>query len=344
MISRERVIRTLNHQPIDRAPRDLWIAAGVEEARPDDVAEVNVRFPSDFLHVTISVDAASNPSKRHKVNNQKEGVFADSWGCVWKMGPPDSPAILVESPLAGAASLDAFHPPDELLQPVRFAKVNAACHGTGRFTVAAAELRPVERLCQLRGAETALRALAEGNVELRDLLSRLRDFFRREAGQWAKTEIDGVVLGDDLTWPSQSQKSLDLWRALILPFFREFCTVLHEHDKFAFFLANGPVRDVLDDLIEAGVDAVHAQWPLEEFVKVAAARRGRIVFWGGPENRRIESPAQPGDVRDAVFRVRKAADFGAGGIISQISWTADLPLRNVVTYFEQWLVPLPVAV
>ena len=123
--------------------------------------------------------------------------------------------------------------------------------------------------------------------------------------------------------------------------FAQFCT---NTTSSRFFSLNGPVRDVLDDLIEAGVDAVHAQWPLEEFVKVAAARRGRIVFWGGPENRRIESPAQPGDVRDAVFRVRKAADFGAGGIISQISWTADLPLRNVVTYFEQWLVPLPVAV
>ena len=294
MISRERVIRTLNHQPIDRAPRDLWIAAGIEEARPDDVAEVNVRFPSDFLHVTISVDAASNPSKRHKVNNQKEGVFADSWGCVWKTGPPDSPAILVESPLAGAASLDAFHPPDELLQPVRFAKVNAACHGTGRFTVAAAELRPVERLCQLRGAETALRALAEGNVELRDLLSRLRNFFRARSRAVGEDPDRRCRTGrrPDLALPvAEEPRSL---ACAHIALFREFCTVLHEHDKFAFFLAHGPVRDVLDDLIEAGVDAVHAQWQLEEFVKVASSRRGRIVFWGGPENRRIESPSTAG--------------------------------------------------
>lgn len=97
-------------------------------------------------------------------------------------------------------------------------------------------------------------------------------------------------------------------------------------------------------MIEIGIDAVHAQWPLEEFLKVTSARRGRIVFWGGLENQRIESPVQPGDIRDAVMRIRKAADFGAGGIISQISWTGNVPLRNVVSYFEQWLVPMPVAV
>ena len=104
------------------------------------------------------------------------------------------------------------------------------------------------------------------------------------------------------------------------------------------------MRDVLDDLVEVGIDAVHAQWHLEDYVRLASSRRGRIVFWGGLENKRFESPAQPGDVREAVFRVRKAADFGSGGIISQITWNGNVPLRNVVAYFEQWLVPLPVAV
>jgi uroporphyrinogen decarboxylase len=344
MIPRDRVIRTLNHQPIDRAPRDLWLGSGVDAAHPDEVAEINVRFPSDFLHIDPSVETVRGPSKRQKVNDHKEGIVVDAWGCVWKAVSLDSPAVVVNSPLGGAASMADFHPPAELLDAARFAKIDAACEGTGRFTLAAAGLRPLERLCQLRGSETALRELAEGNVELRDLLSRLREFSRREAEQWAKTEIDGVVLGDDVTWPSQSQTSLNLWRSLVRPFFQDFCSVLHKCDKFAFFLAHGPVYDVLDDLIEIGIDAVHAEWPLEEFDKLASSQRGRIVFWGGLENRRIEPPAQPGDVRDAVHRVRKAADFGSGGIISQISWTGNTPLRNVVAYFEQWLVPLPVVV
>jgi uroporphyrinogen decarboxylase len=345
MISRDRVIRTLNHQPIDRVPRDLWLAAGVETARPDEVAEIEVRFPSDFLHIDAPADPVVNVSKRSKGMGHKEGKFTDAWGCVWRVDPPGSPAVLISSPLASAASLSEYQPPaDAALERARFENADASCEGTSRFALATAELRPLERLCQLRGADAALRELAEGNVELRDLLARLHDFHREEARQWAKTQIDGIVLGDDLTWAAGSQTNLKLWRLLILPLFRDFCAILRDHDKFAFFLARGPVRDVLDDLIEIGIDAVHAQWPLDEYVRLASSRRGRIVFWGGMENKLIEPPAQPANVREAVFRVRKAADFGAGGIVSQITWNGNVPLRNIIAYFEQWLVPLPVAV
>jgi hypothetical protein len=342
MISRQRVIRTLNHQPIDRAPRDLWLMPGTESARGDDVAEMEVRFPSDFLHLETSPP----PGKKSKPHAEKSGTFTDAWGCAWKVDSPNpgAPGLLAASPLAGAASLTVFHPPAELLEAARFAKINAACDATARFTLGECELHPLERLGQLRGPETALRELAEGNLELRNLLARLHDFYRREVEHWAKTHIDGVVLCDDLSWAAQSRVCLDLWRAIVKPLFRDACAIAHGHDKFVFFRARGAAGDTMDDLIEIGVDAVHAEWPLDEFVKLAAKRRGRIVFWGGVENQRLQAPAQPAEVRDAVFRVRKAADFGAGGIISQVAWTKDLPLRNIVTYFEQWLTPLPVAV
>jgi len=340
MISRDRVIRTLNHQPIDRAPRDLWLAAGVETERADDMAEINVRFPVDFLHLETSPHAG----KRSKAHSQKASSFVDGWGCTWKAAAPDVAPVLAGSPLAGAAALAAFHPPAELLEAAHFAKVNPVCESTGRFTLASSEMRPLERLCQLRGPETALRELAEGNVELRDLLAKLHEFFRREAELWGKTQADGVILGDDLTWAASSRVNLKLWRSIVKPLFHDYCTILHGHDKFVFFLTHGPLGEVIDDLIELGVDAVHAQWPLEEFVNLAAEHRRNITIWGGVENRRIESPAHAGEVRDAVFRVRKAADFGAGGIISQVSWGKNVPLRNIVTFFEQWLVPLPVGV
>jgi hypothetical protein len=340
MISRDRVIRTLNHQPIDRAPRDVWLMPGTESARPDDVAEMEVRFPCDFLHLQTSQPTG----KKAKPHADKPGTCTDAWGCSWKADSPGGQPLLTTSPLASAASLSSYQPPAELLETARFAKINSACDATARFTLGECELHPVERLCQLRGQETAFRELAEGNVELRNLLARMHDFYRREVELWAKTHVDGVVLCDDLNWPAQSRVTLDLWRAIVKPFFRDAAAIVHDHDKFVFILARGAIGDTLDDLIEIGADAVHAQWPLDEFVKLAARRRGRVAFWGGVEDRRLEQPAQPGEVRDAVFRVRKAADFGAGGVIGQIAWTKNLPLRNIVAFFEQWLTPLPVAV
>ncbi len=46
MTSRDLVIRTLNHEPVDRVPRDLWYSPGVETLRADEVAEIEVRSSS----------------------------------------------------------------------------------------------------------------------------------------------------------------------------------------------------------------------------------------------------------------------------------------------------------
>ena len=101
--------------------------------------------------------------------------------------------------------------------------------------------------------------------------------------------------------------------------------------------------EVLDDLVKIGVDAVHAQWSPDEFEKQAARHRSRITFWGGVERRQLERSAQVTDIREAVFRIRKALDYGAGGVISQVFFGKHIPLRNVATFFEQWLVSLSVS-
>jgi hypothetical protein len=340
MISRDRVIRTLNHQSIDRAPRDLWLLPDMTAVRPDDVAELNVRFPSDMLHLETKWPAG----RRSKGQTQKAGPLTDAWGCIWQLGEQGAAIGLLASPLADGAAVATYQPPLELLEPARFAKANATCAGTGRFTLASSEVRPLDRLCQLRGAETAVAELCGGNQDLRTLLARLHEFFLQEVELWARTQVDGVVLGDDLAWVAASRANSKVWRALFKPFFQKYCAVLHRHDKFVFFLSDSTTGEVLDDLVEIGVDAVHAQWPREEFEKHAARHRGRVTFWGGVERRKIEPPFQCSDIREAVFRVRKALDFGAGGVISQVSWGSHVPLQSIVTFFEQWLINLPVTV
>ena len=49
MTSRELVIKTLNHEPVPRVARDLWSPLGADWPRADDLAEMNVRYPSDIV-------------------------------------------------------------------------------------------------------------------------------------------------------------------------------------------------------------------------------------------------------------------------------------------------------
>ena len=49
MTSRKLVVKTLNHEAIPRVPRDLWIPAGDNASRADELGEINVRYPSDIV-------------------------------------------------------------------------------------------------------------------------------------------------------------------------------------------------------------------------------------------------------------------------------------------------------
>lgn len=58
MTSRELVLRTLNHEAVHRTPRDLWPSPQVESSRGDELAEINLRFPSDIVPVDVKKPAA----------------------------------------------------------------------------------------------------------------------------------------------------------------------------------------------------------------------------------------------------------------------------------------------
>ena len=167
------------------------------------------------------------PAGKRSKGDARRRCYTDAWGCTWQLGDQASRRGLIESPLAGGADVAKYEPPVELLDPARFAKVNPVCEGTRLFTLAGSEVRPLDRLRQLRGPETAVSELCDGNQDLRTLLARLHEFFRKEVELWARTQVDGVVLGDDLAWVAASRGHLKVWRSLFKPLFQEYCDVLH---------------------------------------------------------------------------------------------------------------------
>jgi uroporphyrinogen decarboxylase len=277
MTPRERVLRTLNHQAVDRAPRDLWLLPGMEADQGDDVAEMHVRFPADFLHL----DTKWPVGKRTRGAANRSGHYTDAWGCTWQLGSRGAAGPLVESPLADPAQMAAYEPPGELLDPSRAAGAVKGCEGCARFVLAWSEARPLERMQALRGPEAAVTDLAGGDAQVRSLLGRLDDFFQKEIELWARADVDGVVLGDSLAMPPGAHLPVKTWRSRFKPLYRRYCEILHAHDKFAFFHASGDVCDVFGDLVDAGCDAIHARgstpmsrsWPRNTAAKSLSGAR-----------------------------------------------------------------------
>jgi len=335
--SRQRVIRTLTHQPLDRAPRDLWTLPAVEQRQSDEIRELLFRFPVDFERPDFRPSPAARASGRpHEV-----GQYTDAWGCVWHVSTPDMPGEVKGFPLADVSAAATYRPPVELLDRAAWAQVDRGCAATNRFVLARTDIRPFERLQFLRGPEATFIDLAYGTRQIRGLLAMLHEFYMRELELWAQSDVDGVAFADD--WGSQTALLVapDLWRDLFRPLYRDYCDLLHRRDKFAFFHSDGQIADILDDLVGLGIDAINAQLTCLDLERVAREFRGRITFWGQTDGQHTLPFGSVPQVRQEVDRVRQALDFGRGGLIAQCEWSPQVPYANIVAVFDQWLRPLP---
>ncbi|MEN6458743.1 MAG: uroporphyrinogen decarboxylase family protein [Thermoguttaceae bacterium] len=335
MTSRELVVRTLNHEPVPRVPRDLWIRLGEDHVQPDELAEMHVRYPSDI----VTVDAALHGGRRSQQKAGKAGDSTDAWGCVWHISDPGVAPVLKQSPLTDLAKMAAFKPPAAVLDSARFAKANKCC-ATSRFVLAWSEVRPLDRLRTLCG-ETALVQLARGKEPIRKLLAALHDLNCKELERWGDTEVDGVAIRDDWGTPEGLLVSPEMWRDVFRPLYREYCNILHAKDKFVFFHSDGNIQDIFSDLVKLGFDAVHCDWDLMNPGRMAKRFCGRVTFWGGTGQRPLREPGTPDQFRDSVLAGRRLLDFGAGGVIAQCQWDPGIRLQTIATFFELWLAPLP---
>jgi hypothetical protein len=161
---------------------------------------------------------------------------------------------------------------------------------------------------------------------------------------WAATDVDGVVFRDDWGTEEGLAVSVEMWRDLFRPLYRDYCKILHDKDKFVFFQSAGNILDIFGELTKLGIDAIHSQMHLMDAERLAKRYRGRVTFWGEMDPQRMHTPGTADEFRKSVLSVRKAVDYGSGGVIAQCSWEPGVKLQTVAMFFEQWLIPLPMKV
>jgi hypothetical protein len=316
MNSRERVLRTLNHQSFDRAPRDLWVSPEIADGCCDEVAEIHTRYPNDIL-----------------ILNERPSVTDGL----------QKPAV---SPLANVPEGDAVAKAYELLQALvgklfaaeRFACVNPTCNATGRFTLAWCDAGPFVRIHALQGLAVS-QDLHSKDKAVRDLLARMHDLHCRELKLWCQTHADAVAMADEMVLTSANHAATKLWRTTFKPLLREYCKIVHDHDKFLFLYCTRAADELLEDLVEIGVDAVHIPYGGDP-ERIADSLRRRITFWGGMDPLPSQTKNAQRLIAERVLKMRRALDYGAGGVIAHCHWQPQVPLLNVAAFYENWMIPV----
>lgn len=330
LTSRERVIRTLRFEGVDRPARDVWVLPAAYFGREEELQAILDQYPGDF-----GDSGYYDPQDESRL--YMPGEWTDNWGSGWvniqagMIGEVKHPAI------DDWAKLARWKPPYDLLGK-GFEEVNRTCAESDQF-IHIGTPRPFERLQFVRGPDSAYMDLAWGVREVFVLLDMIHDYYMKHLKYVVRTAVDAVSFMDD--WGSQHALliSPDMWVEYFKPLYKDYCDLAHAHGKFAFMHSDGFIMDIYEHLIEIGVDAINSQLFIMPIEEIGQRFKGRITFWGELDRQHILPFGTPEDVGEAVNRVRRALWDDRGGVIGQAEFNKGYPLENIRAFFEAWWGP-----
>jgi uroporphyrinogen decarboxylase len=153
--------------------------------------------------------------------------------------------------------------------------------------------------------------------------------------------IDIIMFGDDLGMQSGPQVSPAMYREFFKPRERAMWQRVKQiapHLKIQLHCCGG-VRELLPDLIDAGLDAINPVQITCRGMAPAELKHDfgqKLTFWGGGcDTRHVLIQGNPGEVRDHVRRLLDIWRPGGGYVFQQVhNILADVPVANVVAMYD----------
>ena len=365
MTHRERVMAALNHQQPDRVPMDLGgtidssiVVEGYARLKDHFGVQAGDTLTSRMMRV-VDVDErilrALDIDTRGVFPPNQPDVFLpgnryrDEWG-VERVQPEGSFYYdQVRFPLAGEITLQdiAQYPKPDPYDPVRLQGVRERLAFIRRETDCAAVLNLpsafVHRSQYLRGFEDWFADFAADRKLLGALFDSILEVnlaicevILREVG----SEVDILLASDDLGMQNGLMIAPQAYRELIKPRHKKYFQLLHDLSPAKLlFHSCGSLIDIMDDLVEIGVDVLHP-------VQVAArgmdpatlkARWGdRLAFWGGVDTQRVLPLGTEEEVRAETRR--RIGDLGQGGgyVLGAVhNIQPDVPVANILAMYDE---------
>jgi len=301
MTSRERVVRAVRCAGPDRVPYDL----------PEP-------WGTDFCFPSRGQGASWVPAPDGRTER-----WTDEWGCVWsRLAGDTSKGQVVVHPLADYGALSSYRFPD-FASPRRYEVARQSIPSAGdRFVLAGVPVEFIHRLEYLRGHEAAWTDpyLEPDNLEY--LLDRLADCAVDAIRNAAAIGCHGIISADDWGLQDRLMVKPEVFRRFWKPRYARVYAAAHEHGLLTFLHSCGHISEIIDDLIEAGLDVIQMDQQENMGLEYLGRRfGGRITFWCPVD---IQQTMVHGSVEDVRNYARALIDtFGRfnGGFIAK--WYPD---------------------
>lgn len=351
MTSKERVLRSLNHEEPDRVPYDLtstlvtgihykayerlrnYLGLEKRETKLFDLVQGLARVDEDVLE-RLMVDTrgvlTGNPFGWELKMEETPGYeqFVDIWGITWRCPKPHGLYFdMVGHPLKGATLDDIKKykwpdPKDE--HRLKGLKEEASNLAKSECLVVLGTVGMTAGLLQtfqwLLGFEDAFCSLAADARLTHYIIGKLAEL-DIEFWEWAipylGDDIKVVPYADDFGLQDGPAFSYEMFARYFKPRYSKIFSVIKKQKPglYIFFHTCGSSRFIIPDLIETGVDILNpVQYSAKDMDPTQLKKDfGKdLTFWGGGiDTQRILPRGTPQEVKDEVKK--RIDDFAPGG-------------------------------
>lgn len=331
MNSRERVLRTIRFERPDRIPLSYAVIAAALLEHGEPLIELCRRHPNDFY------DAATlTVPERDAGHYRPDGTYfkrtTDAWGAVWEARQEGMSGEVKQSPIQEWSQLDTYRLPPvphadaagraQLKRQVEQQKQDYVGWGGGGSLF--------ERMQVLRGVENLMLDIAEDREEVYRLADRLVDEYLIPLTEISlDAGVDVAGFGDD--WGTQQALLISplAWRRIFKPRYKRMFDLVHDAGALVWLHSDGMILDLVDDLIEIGVDVLNPQIHTMDRQRLRALTHGRCCLAPDLDRQHCMPFGSPAEVQAHIAAIRDTFADASGGLILYAPIEKGLPLANI---------------
>ena len=194
-----------------------------------------------------------------------------------------------------------------------------------------------ERAWTLLGMENLLISMIANPEEVKNLMQKITDYNLKSLKIACEyKELDAMMFGDD--WGQQKGLIMGAphWRELVKPYVSQMYAYAKSKGKFVLQHSCGDIREILDDLIEIGLDAYQTFQPEIYGLTEAKEKWGnKLTFWGGISTQHILPHGTAEEVKQITIDTINIMKKGGGYIAAPThSLPHDIPVENVLAMID----------
>jgi len=293
MTSKEVVLRTIRFETPDR------LAFEFPQAYGSDILWANIR-----------------PSPDDRYTN---GV--DEWGSVWRNIGKNALGEVKDYPLKDWAAFDQLKVP-VLDTPQRWDSIKGSREKAEDKFLLGMGISLYERIHFIRGLENTWTDIYEHPGELCMLIDLLVDMNLELIKRYSAEGFDGYMLLDDWGLQNRLMIAPQTWRAIWKPRYERVFRAAHQANMATFLHSCGHIVDILDDLIDIGLDVIHMDQQENMGLALLGERfGGRLTFYAPVDIQKTMVYGSPDDIRAYCRDMARLLGRPEGGFIPR--WYSD---------------------